>query len=216
MSYISYEYKNPSNDANVLDISARLISEQIEKENARGESADNRINILFCLIGIYASVILATNGVIFGKDSNPSIILKFIFIGVIILLVMSVSNALMTILVKQVDQLSPEMVNEIQSFSEIEALQYEVKWKIWQYNKLNESNTTKLFYLHRVQRNILLSILYLLIMTVLIYFNNYIHLYELNSSCLRYIEIGLGIIAFLFSIFINYLLEKFSFWNKPR
>lgn len=214
MNHMKYEYKNPSDDINVLNISIRLISEQIEKENSRSESVDNRINIVFCLIGIYASVILATNGVLFNPSSTPSIILKFFFIGLLIILAMSVFNALKTILVKQIYELSPELVNDIQCFSEKEALQYEIKWKMWQYNKLNESNTTKLFYLHRVQRNLFFSILYLLIMAILIYFNDYIHINELKSPCLRYIEFGIGIISLLFSIFSNNIFEKYSFWNK--
>ena len=82
------------------------------------------------------------------------------------------------------------------------------------YNKLNESNTTKLFYLHRVQRNLFFSILYLLLMAILIYFNDYIHVNELKCPCLRYIEFGIGIISLLFSIFLNNIFEKYSFWNK--
>lgn len=214
MSYIEYKYEDPSNDTNVLNISVRLISEQIEQEITRGESADNRTNIAFCLIGIYVSIILAISNVLFGESSNPAFILKLFFISIVILLASSIFNALKVILVKQVEKLSPGMVNDIQSFSETEALQYEVKWKMWQYNKLNESNTTKLFYLNRIQRSLLFSILNLLIMIPLIYFNKYIFLYEIEHSWLSYVDISIGVILFLFSIFSNKILESYSFWNE--
>lgn len=215
MSLIEYKYKNPSTDVNILTISSRIITEHVIAENSRSESINNRANLSICLIGIYATILLAFTSVMFGQNSNTiSIISKFFFIGIMIILVISVFDALKVILVKQVEKLSPDMVNDIQSFTEAKALKYEIEWKMWEYNKLNANNSSKLFSLHRVQRNLLFSTFNLLIMILLVYFNDYIYSCQTRCFCFTYLEFVIGFIVIIYSIFINPILEKNSFWYK--
>lgn len=210
-----FTYDKPSSNIDVLNNSARLITEFISEENTRGESSNNRVNISICLTGIYASIIIALTNSIFINISTTPILAKFLYANTVILLIISVFNSIRVVLVKQVDKLSPDIVNDIQSFEHIEALRYEVKWKMWQYNKLNENNLYKLFYLHRAQRTLLLSSFNLLMVCPILFFTNNLMSFK-TINYIKTIEILLGVILISFSIFSNPILEKKSFWSNNK
>nr|WP_312577698.1 hypothetical protein [Sedimentibacter sp.] len=208
-------YDKSSSNIDVLNNSVRLITEFISEENIRGESSNNRANISICLTGIYSSIVIALTKSILTSISTTPIFSKFLYVNTVILLIISVFNSIRVVLVKQVDKLSPYIVNDIQSFEHIEALRYEIKWKMWQYNKLNEINLTKLFYLHRAQRTLLLSSFNLLMICPTLYFTDNLVSFE-TMNYIKTIEMVLGVILISFSFFSNPILEKKSYWNNNK
>lgn len=213
MSFEEIKYKKPSSNIDILNTSSRLISEFIAEESSKSESINNRANISLCITGIFVSIIIAISSNIFDADSFTPILVNALYICIMIQLIITIYYSIKVTLVKQVEKLSPDMINDIQSFSYIKALEYEIKWKMWQYNKFNEINMEKLYCLHRVQRNLLLSIFNLILIAFILYFKDSIIILEYECY-FKSFEIFVGIIFIIFSLFSNWIFEKFSFWNK--
>lgn len=214
MGKVEYEYNEPCKSKNVLNISSRIITEFIEKEYAKGESANNRANICICLIGIFAAIVISLSGYIFQNSKiNIALLSQFLFLSIVIIIMVAIYHSIKVILVRQADTLSPDIINDIKNFAEIEALQYEIKWKLWEYNQLNDVNTKKLFNLHRTQRCILISSVLILFLGLLFYFNASIISFE--SECyFKCFELIAGCLIVLLSFFINPILEKHTFWKS--
>lgn len=208
------KYNNPSKDKDVLNISVRLISEFNQQEYAKGDSINNRANMCICLMGIYAAIIIGLGTLIFQSSTfTTSLLLDFLCLSIIVVLIIAIFNSLKVIMVKQIDKLSPDILNDIKGFSEVKALQYESKWKMWEYNQLNASNINKLFHLHRTQRGLLISTVYLIFIGALFYFN--INVIILEKICVfKYFELIAGSLTVAFSTFSNQILERHTFWNK--
>lgn len=214
MSFTRIEYKDKSIDANILNNSARIVSEFINEENQRGESANNRANFAIGIVGIYASILLGLQD-FFGLFKNEiNSIAKLLLICAIVLLISTLLNALKVVKVVQKEKLSPDMINDIQGMFDIQALQYEIKWKMWALNNYNEENTKKLFYLQRAHRNLITGIIYILAAVLALYFNTSIINWEIQYSWLNSLELVLGIINIGLCLIINRIIEYFSFWNK--
>lgn len=213
MNLMNYEYESPSDDLSVLHISSRLINEFINEEMQKFEGVNNRANISICLIGIYSSIIISIGGIIFSQSKFPILIFtKFIYLCIIMLLMISIYNSLKVILVTQMDKLAPSIVNDVQTMNEKETLQYEIKWKMWQYNQYNQINIKKLFYLHRTQRALIISTIALLITSMLLYFNPYI--FKIEVYCyFKCFELIMGCFIIILSVFSNQIIEKFDFWK---
>lgn len=212
MSFAEIKYENPSESIDILNASSRIISEFIVEETNKGESINNRANISLCITGIFISIIIAISSNI-SIDSYIPILVKVLYICINILMIIIIYNSIKVILVKQGEKLSPDIVNDIQTLSYIEALKYEIKWKMCQYNEMNKININKLYYLHKVQRSLLLSILYLILIAFIFNFNNWFMILEYECY-FKTTEMVIGAILIVFSILLNNILEKFSFWNN--
>ncbi len=207
------KYDKPSSDKDVLNISVRIISEFIQQEYAKGDSINNRANMCVCLMGIYSAVIIGLGSLIFQSSTKTSLFFGFLYLSIILVLIIAVYCSLKVILVKQIDKLSPKMINDIRDFTEVKALQYEVKWKMWEYEQLNAYNVNKLFCLHRTQRGLLISSTYLLFIGILFYFNT--NIIAIEKECyFKCFELVIGCLIVAFSAFSNQILEKYTFWNK--
>jgi hypothetical protein len=200
-----------SRDLDVLQRSLYIINEHLELERTRGASAETRANILIPFITIGASVILGFSTSI-GVLSSPIIVLiRVLYTTTIIFFAKSTFYTLASFRVVHHKRLTPQMVNDIQELELIDALAYEVKWKIWEYNQLIPVNTQKLYYIYRAQQNLMLAILSVLLLSLAQFISQYI---SCQSDCFHDIQFLIGTLGIIFGVFSDPLIEKKSFWNK--
>jgi hypothetical protein len=202
--------KITSNNREILQKSLETINEHLEKERRREETAERRANMLITFIGIGATIILALSKNFINSSFSINILVKVVFGTTLIFLTKSIFYTLKVFSVKQINRLTPELINDIQDLDLKEALAYEIKWKIWEYNQMIPVNTEKLFWVSRAIRNFILAIISALLLSSIIFIDRFI---TIESCWLITIQICLGIIIVLYSILVDYIFEKFSFWE---
>ena len=199
-----------SNDLKILEKSLEIINEHLKKENLRGQGADKRANILITFIGIGASIALAFTKLVIDSGDSLKILIHFVFITILIYLVKAVFYILKVYEPRLLKRISPEIINDIQSFSFKDALAYEIKWKIWEYNQMIPENNYKLYYITRAQRNVSFAILSVLFLSIGLFVEKQI----LSSPCwFTILQMSIVTLLVLLAVFIDYIFEKFSFWE---
>lgn len=209
MDYRIDTEKITSSNLDILKKSLEIIDEHLEKEKQRGASVEVRANILIPFITIGATVILRFSTSIGTVSNSITAFICFMYLMTIIFFIKSVYYLLASFQVIQHHRLTPKMVNDIQEFELIQALAYEVKWKIWEYNQLIPVQTKKLFYIYRAQQNLMLGVIGILLLALFQFLSQYIY-YKSNI----FIQIIFGIVGIRLAFFSDAMIEKTSFWNK--
>lgn len=199
------------NNFEVLQISLRIIDEHLSREKERGNSADKRATTIITFIGILATVILAFTKLVIINNNSLIICVSGFLVITLIFLIKSIINIMNLFQVKQIDTLSPDMINDIQDKTKNQAIAYEVKWKIWEYNKLTPYNSKKLFYLNRAQRNTISCIFSILILALALFADDYIKISECWFLALQLIIV---ILAFIFALISDTIMEINGIWKK--
>jgi hypothetical protein len=202
--------KITSQDKEILKKSLMIIDEHLEKERQRGETAEKRANILITFIGIGAAVVLALSSNFANPVFSMVYLIVSLFLITIIFLVKSIIYTLRIIKVQQKKRLTPDLINDIQNLDIKAALSYEIKWKIWEYNQRIPVNTQKLFWVARAHRNFIFSIITALVLSLILFLDQHI---SIQSWWFDGIQISFGIFGLAFVLLIDYIFEKYSFWE---
>ncbi len=150
------------------------------------------MQIPFITIG--STLILAFSKVIDGLGNSLTISLIMFFIITLIFFAKAILFNLISFRVVQAYRLTPKLVNDIQQLDKSEAIAYEVKWKIWEYNKMVPVNSKKLFFIYRAQNNLMLAIFSILILACIQFLSQFITHQSCTLTNVQFIIGGIIII----------------------
>lgn len=200
-----------SRDPNILEKSVVIVNEQLDKETKRGELAEKRAGMLIPFITIGSTFILAFSKLIGSLENTLAISLAAFFIVALIFFIKSAIFTLISFRIVQANRLTPQLVNDIQQFDRLEAMAYEVKWKIWEYNQMVPVNTKRLFYTYRAHNNLMLAVFSILILACI----QFLSRFAISQSCaLTSFQFIVGSITIILGLVSDFIIEKLSFWGK--
>lgn len=199
-----------SKDPDILEKSIAIINEQLDKETKRGELAEKRAGMLIPFITIGSTFILAF-GKLISLENPLTITVVAFFIVTLIFFVKAALFTLISFRIVQANRLTPQLINDIQQFDKLEAMAYEIKWKIWEYNKMVPVNTKRLFYTYRAQNNLMLAVFSILIIACIQFFSCFV---TSHSASLVNIQFIAGNITIILGLVSDFIIERFSFWEK--
>ena len=198
-----------SNDINILKQSQKFIDQRLTSEHERGKAAENRATVMLGIIGAFAVFLFNfIKGIISDYEAVPALVI-IVCVITIAFLIKSGYYAIIAIRPLQTYTLTPSLVVDIQNKLYDEALRYEIKWKIWEYNHLLKPNTTRLFWLHRCQRNFFNAVLVFVILGCSLFFE----VDTLFRISYFYLIKFIAVAIFWF-FFGDILIEKRGLWKK--
>ena len=157
--------KITSEDVDVLKQSLELAHRCLRQENDRGKAAETRATVMLGILGVIATLVIAgaddvsTN----SEHADAGWLLIACFVSCELFLVKALFYAIRTISISKKYRLEPQTVYGLQDASHIEALRCEIAGTIWEYDRSIESNSGRLFRLHRCQRNSYVAIVILVL-----------------------------------------------------
>ena len=199
------QQKITSEDIDVLRQSLEFVRRCLLQENERGKAAETRATVMLGILGVIATLVipgaenLATN----SKPGDPGWLLLACFVSCLLFLIKALFYAIRTISIVKKYRLEPQMVFGLQDASQAEALRSEIVGIVWEYGQAIESNSGRLFFLHRCQRNSYVAILILVLFGFLSI--EVLRQWIIVSPC---IPIGFGVLCGIALIFLDPLAEK--------
>ena len=201
-----------SENVDVLTQSLEFVNRCLRQENERGKAAETRATVMLGILGVIATLVIAgaenlpTN----SKLGDAGWLLLTCFASCLLFLVKALFYAMRTIGISKKYRLEPQMVYDLQDVSHVEALQCEIAGTIWEYDRSIESNSGRLFWLHRCQRNSYVAIV-LLVLFGFLSIDILRHLIVV-SPC---IPIGFGVLSAVAFLVLDPLAERVrGVWRK--
>jgi hypothetical protein len=148
-----------SDDAEVLNRSLSFITERLDIERSRVNRAEDRAAALFAVSGILAGFIIHFSELLILPGKAGWLVLLSLYLGSITFLIKSAIYAIRALWALKGYELTPELVFDFQSLSEVNVVREEIIWKIWEYYQLLPVSNLRLFRTNRAQRNLLASII---------------------------------------------------------
>lgn len=201
-----------SENVDVLRQCLELVRRCLLQENERGKAAETRATVMLGLLGVIATLVIAGSENL-PTNSEPDIggwLLLACFVSCLLFLVRALFYAIRTISIAKRYRLEPSLVFDLQDSCQIYALHCEIAGLLWEYDQSIGSNSGKLFWLHRCQRNsyVAISILVLFGFVSIEALRHWIAV----SSC---IPIGFSVLFGLSFLFLDPIAEKSQgIWNK--
>jgi hypothetical protein len=202
--------KLSSNELTILKQSLSFINEKLVLERSRSQRAEGRATAILAVDGILSGFVVHFAKLIGPPCDFQWLFLFSLYVGSILFLLKSALYSLKALWALKGNELTPALVFNMQSLSEIEALREETTWKIWEYYQLLPLGNERLFWTHRAQRNIFAAIIMFTILGMLWFLSEQITTPHL-PDCIVYLLIML--IA-LFVVFLDMVLEKWgNLWH---
>ena len=202
--------KIKSNDETTLRHSLLLASKCLEEEIERGKGAETRATAILAGLVIFAgfTVPLVDKVKLASNVAFPFFCLTFI--AFLLFLVKGIYYSIKTLGVALRPRLEPDIAYEFHSFTFEDCLRNHISGIIWVYKESIQSNTNKLFWLDRSQRNCIIAISLYVVFVAELFFLPQEFLIILPSYT---IYVLIAVVFFVF-IFGDKLLERFSIWHK--
>lgn len=203
--------KLSSNELTILKQSLGFINEKLVLERSRSQRAEGRATAILAVTGILSGFVVHFAKLIIGSPSNFQWLYLFsLYVGSILFLLKSALYSLKALWALKGNELTPTLVFNLQSLSEIEALREETTWKIWEYYQLLPLGNERLFWTHRAQRNIFAAIIMFTILGMLWFLSEQITAPHL-PNCIVFLLI---ILIALFVVFLDRVSEKWgNLWH---
>ena len=206
------QQKISSEDIDVLRQSLEFVRRCLLQENERGKAAETRATVMLGILGVIATLVipgaenLATN----SNPGDPGWLLLACFVSCLFFLIKALFYAIRTISIVKKHRLEPQMVFDLQDASQAKALRFEIVGIVWEYGQAIESNSGRLFFLQRCQRNSYVAILILVLFGFLSI--EILRQWAVVSPC---IPIGFSVLCGIMLIFLDPLAEKVQgVWNQ--
>ena len=157
--------KITSEDADVLRQSLEFVHRCLRQENERGKAAETRATVMLGILGAIATLVItgAENLPTDSELGDAGWLLLACYVSCLLFLVKALFYAIRTISISKKYRLEPQMVFDLQDASQVEALRSEIAGIVWEFDRSIESNSGRLFWLHRCQRNSCVVIVILVI-----------------------------------------------------
>ena len=206
------QQKITSEDVDVLRQSLEFVHRCLRQENERGKAAETRATVMLGILGVIATLVIAgaENVPMNSKLGDAGWFLLACFVSCLLFLVKALFFAIRTISISKKYRLEPQTVYGLQDASHIEALRCEIAGTIWEYDRSIQSNSGRLFWLHRCQRNSYVAIVILVLF-------GFLSIDTLRHSIVvsACIPIGFSILTALAFFVLDPLAEKMQgVWRK--
>lgn len=202
--------KLSSEDEKVLKQSISYINEKNSLIRERSTHAESRATAMLTVSGILAGFIVFFVEVLNNENVKSNFIVTACYIVSVLLLIKAVLFAVRVFWVQKGYELTPDLIYDLQTKTDIQALKEELKWKIWEYYEILPLTNTKLFWLNRSQRNTVMAIITLMILGLILFLKINI-CFEINSL----VKSLLLLFTLLVIIFVDIIFEFLgSFWNR--
>lgn len=202
--------KLSSEDEKVLKQSISYINEKNSLIRERSTHAESRATAMLTVSGILAGFIVFFVEVLNNENVKSNFIVTACYIVSVLLLIKAVLFAVRVFWVQKGYELTPDLIYDLQTKTDIQALKEELKWKIWEYYEILPLTSTKLFWLSRSQRNTVMAIITLMILGLILFLKINI-CFEINSL----VKSLLLLFTLLVIIFVDIIFEFLgSFWNR--
>jgi membrane-associated HD superfamily phosphohydrolase len=153
MKFSEIEEKINSDDIKVLKICESFIDDRLEKENARGESAERRANMVLGTVGAGTILMVFWSKMIIVDDADSAgggVMLFYTICS--LLLVKAIWYAVKSSTVQSRYQIPPENIFELSELSELQGLKFIISSKYYECFHAIQPNSDRLFYVQRAQR----------------------------------------------------------------
>ena len=204
--------KITTENVDVLRQSLEFVHRCLHQESQRGRAAETRATVMLGILGVIATLVIAgaenlpTN----SKLEDAGWLLLACFVSCLLFLVKALFYAIRTISISKKYRLEPQMVYDLQDASHVEALRCEIAGTMWEYDRSIQSNSGRLFWLHRCQRNSYVSIMILVLFGFLS-----IEILRHSIVVSPYIPIGFGVVSAVAFLVLDPLAERVrGVWRK--
>ena len=189
-------------------------STKLVLERSRSQRAEGRAIAILAVTGVLSGFVVHLAKLV-GSPSNFQWIFFFsLYVGSMSFLLKSALYSLRALWALKGNELTPTLVFDLQSLSEIEALREETTWKIWEYYQLLPLGNERLFYTHRAQRNIFAAIIMFTILGMLWFLCKQITLH-LPSWIVILQTIFVALFVFLLDI-VSEKRGKLWHWSRKK
>ena len=202
------ESKLTSEDQEVLALCDNYLDQRIEKERLRGESAENRANIILTASGA-ASAFL-----VFFIDKLPDVthannaLTTLIYAASALWLSKSVWYSIRSIHMQSRMSVMADSIFDFQEHDKIGAIKTIISSKLWELQHSIQPNTERLFYVQRAQRALIVFIGLLLLEGLALSTKDLIEITQ-NQCAISVF----ALLAIFFFFFGDKLIEKRGIWN---
>jgi hypothetical protein len=145
-------------DAKVLQQSLDFARHRAGLETERGKAAEIRASIAIAFLGILTVFTARLTDLIHELHNNAKLVVGAVLFFVLLFIAKGAYSALKVVSVSSRYRVEIDTVFDFQALSEIEALKEEVAATVWEAKQAVQTNTSKLFLLHRSQRNAFMAI----------------------------------------------------------
>lgn len=199
-----------SQDDEVLKQSISFINEKIILIRERSTQAESRATAMLTVSGILAGFVVFFVEILNNENLNSNILVTACYIISVLFLIKAVLFAVRVFWVQKGNELTPDLIYNLQKKTGIEALKEELQWKIWEYYEILPLTSTKLFWLNRSQRNTVMAIITLMILGLILFLK--INICIEITTLFKYLLLFFLVLLFLF---IDSIFERFgNVWNK--
>ena len=174
--------KITSEDIDVLRQFLEFVHRCLRQENERGKVAETRATVMLGILGAITTLAItgAENLLANSKLGDAGwLLLASCYASCLLFLAKALFYAIRTISISKKYRLEPQMIFDLQDTSQAGALQSEISGIVWEYERSIESNSGRLFLLHRCQRNSYVAIVILISLRV--FLNRYSETFD---SCI--------------------------------
>ena len=206
------QQKITSEDVGVLKQFLEFAHRCLRQENERGKAAETRATVMLGILGVIATLVIpgAENLPANSKLGDASWLLLACYVSCLLFLAKALFYAIRTIGISKKYRLEPQMVFGLQDADQIEALRSEIAGIVWEYDQSIESNSGRLFWLHRCQRSTCIAIVILILF-------GFLSMEMLRHSIVlsAYLSIGLGVLSVVALLFLDHVAERMQgIWRK--
>jgi hypothetical protein len=150
-------------DAKVLQQSLDFARHRAGLETERGKAAEIRASIAIAFLGILTVFTARLTDLIHELHNNAKLVVGAVLFFVLLFIAKGAYSALKVVSVSSRYRVEIDTVFDFQALSEIEALKEEVAATVWEAKQAVQTNTSKLFLLHRSQRNAFMAIVCMMV-----------------------------------------------------
>lgn len=204
----SFKKKLTSESQEVLTLCGEFLDQRIEKERLRGESAENRANIILTASGAASAFLVFFSDKLPDVTSSNNALFTLIYAVSALWLLKSVWYSIKSISSQSRLQIVADNVFEFQKEDRLNAMKMIISSKLWELQNSIQPNSERLFYVQRAQRALIVFISLLLLEGLALLTKNIAIINQ--NKCLIIIFILLSVFSFFFG---DKLIEKKGIWN---
>lgn len=200
--------KLTTDDHEVLDLCDNYLDQRIDKERLRGESAENRANIILTASGAASAFLVFFIDKLPDVTNSSNALTTLIYAASALWLAKSVWYSIKSIHMQSRMSVTADSIFEFQEHDKIAARKLIISSKLWELQHSVQPNTERLFYVQRAQRALIVFIGLLLLEGLTLSIKDLIQIAQ--NQC----AIGVFTLLAIFFFFIgDKFIEKRGIWN---
>lgn len=213
MEFSEIQSKLTSDKLDVLQACSAYMDKLMDKEQIRGQRAEDKAQALLNLGGVCATILAGILGLFYQNPPTvPAVLLILLGCSLGLPLIKSIYYSLKVIEPLKGYQANEELVFNSQRDDVKEFLRQDIVDKVWLFQKNLSFVNSKLFYLHRAVRNIAAFIVVILLMGFVFF------IFRLNPALVNhyFAYIGSGVVVLLLAVMDTVSEQKSKLWGEEN